>query len=530
MGQISAARTAAIALTSVLAGLLGVGVAGSPSVADDRVPASPAEVIRLEGDSTRPVAEGSGIYTAYAVPTSAAGLDKIVTAPNGDMWFEMEDANKIGRITPAGVITEFGLGETTTGEGKVQDLTVAPDGSIWVVYDTGWRALHVQPDLLSATSYSLGSYPYGDDVEMGPDGVPWITMSYDENGLARILPGVGALWAENAPPCDGLLARAHDGGMWCEGGLNQLILSNADATGGMTYPLPSRATDLRSLAAGPVGSLWFSRYSATWLTAPARGDVGWIDQATGQTTIFDTGSRTGPTGLIQGPDGAMWFANHGVGKGIGHLDANGRGALTKVGDYEGDHLAFDHQGNLWFTDSDNNVIVRVHPSDLQTTNVEVGEGSVFAPPVNEPEPPPVPQPPVAPPPVTTPPVTPPPVTPPPGAQPPGTPTAPAGTVGKVRAGKKPFTVRRNKVRLSVTCPKSTRGSCTGTAVLRHQKKAQRLSGATRYQVRSGRTKALVLTLNKAGRKAVSRKPVQVRATLVTRDGAAVRDRRIRLHR
>jgi len=503
LGQLCTVRTAAIALASVLVGTFGVVLTGSPSVAGEHAAApKPGETFRLEADSSRLVAERTGIYTAFAVPTSAAGLDKIVTAPNGDMWFEMEDANKIGRITPAGVITEFGLGETTTGEGKVQDLTVATDGSIWVVYDTGWRALHVQPDLLNATAYSLGPYPYGDDVEMGPDGVPWITMGYDENGLARILPGVGALWAENAPPCDGLLARAHDGGMWCEGGLNQLILSNADATGGMTYPLPSRATDLRSLAAGPVGSVWFSRYAATWLTAPARGDVGWIDQATGQTTIFDTGSRTGPTGLIQGPDGAMWFANHGVGKGIGHLDANGRGALTKVGDYEGDHLAFDNQGNLWFTDSDNNVIVRVHPSDLQTTNVEVGDGSVFEEPGTQP----------------------------PGTQPPGTPTAPAKAVGKVAAGKKPLRVRKNKVRVPVSCPKSAGGPCRGTAVLRHKKKAKPFSASTRYQVKPGRSRAVVLRLNKAGKKAVSRKPVKVRASLISTTEDAVRDRTIRLRR
>lgn len=40
--------------------------------------------------------------TVYPVPTSDAGLGRIVTAPNGDMWFVERDTNQIGRITPGG--------------------------------------------------------------------------------------------------------------------------------------------------------------------------------------------------------------------------------------------------------------------------------------------------------------------------------------------------------------------------------------------------------------------------------------------
>lgn len=468
-------------------------------------PASYGADAPRESPTTRAEPGRAPSLSVHPVPTSDSGLGEIVTAPNGDMWFVEEKANKVGRITPAGVITEFALPATTSGDaGGAYDLTVAPDGTIWVVFDYGRKIVQLNLATGTGSVYPLGPYPYGEQVEIGPDGVPWVSMSFDEDGLARVLP-TGTVWHPNAPPCDGWLARANDGGMWCASSDTKLILSNADASGGTTYPLPSTGTTLRSLAAGPVGSMWFSRYSSSPYTSPARGDIGWIDQATGATTIFSTGSRTGPRDLLRGPDGAMWFTNQGVGDGIGHLHPDGTGAITKVGDYSPWSLTFDQAGALWFTDSVNNVIVRTNPAELQVTDVEVGDGSVFTVPTT-------------------------PGNPTPGNPTPGTPTATVAQVGRVVAGRKPVQVRRNKVRIPVACPRTARSACRGVAVLRHRKRAVALSRMRTYRVRPGKRFVVVLALTKAGRKAVKRKPAKFRVTLVTRDGRAARDTVIRVRR
>lgn len=453
-----------------------------------------------------PRAASDAGFTAFPVPTSAAGLANIVTAPNGDMWFVEEDKNQIGVITPAGEITEFPVGDPAEDTGQVIDLTVAQDGSIWVVYDQGRKIMHGGTGM-SPQVYSLGAYPYGENVEMGPDGVPWVTMSFDEDGLARVLP-TGTSWHHNAPPCDGALARAHDGGMWCADG-DKLVLSSSDASGGTTYPLPENATYPYSLAAGPTGSMWFARYFSTPFTSASRGDVGWIDQATGATTIFNTGSRTGPYSLRAGPDGAMWFTNLGVGKGIGHVHPDGTGAITKVGDYSPRFLTFDHQGFVWFTDEVNNSIVRVDPAELQVTDVEVGEGSIFTTP-----PPAPPAPPVPPAPPTT----------------IDLPTAPVEQVGEVRTGGKTLRVRRNKVRVPIVCPGKADSACEGAVRLQHKKKDKPFTRATKYRVKPGKRKAVTVKLTKAGKKAIKRRATKVRATLLSRDGAAARHKLVRVRR
>src|SRR5260370_769374 len=51
----------------------------------------------------------------------AAGRD-------GNLWFTESGANKIGRITPAGAVTEFAV---PTGNSQPEGITAGPDGSIW---------------------------------------------------------------------------------------------------------------------------------------------------------------------------------------------------------------------------------------------------------------------------------------------------------------------------------------------------------------------------------------------------------------
>src|SRR5262245_26658425 len=45
--------------------------------------------------------------TEFSVPTSNSGLWGITVGPDGALWFTEADGSKIGRITTAGMITEF---------------------------------------------------------------------------------------------------------------------------------------------------------------------------------------------------------------------------------------------------------------------------------------------------------------------------------------------------------------------------------------------------------------------------------------
>src|SRR6185436_11779124 len=65
--------------------------------------------------------------TEYPVPTAGSPQD-ITAGPDGNMWFTEIAGNKIGRITPAGVITEFPV---PTAASKPVGITAGPDGNLW---------------------------------------------------------------------------------------------------------------------------------------------------------------------------------------------------------------------------------------------------------------------------------------------------------------------------------------------------------------------------------------------------------------
>ena len=64
----------------------------------------------------------------FPVPTAASRPYTIAAGPDGNLWFTESMGNKIGRITPAGVITEFTVPMAGSGP---YGICVGPDGNIW---------------------------------------------------------------------------------------------------------------------------------------------------------------------------------------------------------------------------------------------------------------------------------------------------------------------------------------------------------------------------------------------------------------
>lgn len=435
-----------------------------------------------------PAAPASAAATVFAVPTSNAGLDRITTAPDGSMWFVERNANKVGRITTAGQISEYTLPAQTVDDSQVEDLDIAADGTVWVVFDEGWQAVALNPNgsVKSGPYHDPEDNPDGGEVRVAPNGVPWITMNFADSGASRIVGGQW-LWNSNSPECDDILGRAADGSMWCALSYpSRLIHLNGDASGGATYPLPSYPDyidgDSGSIAAGPVGSIWFTRYdSGSWVTPDGYGVVGRLDQATGAVTAWRTGSNTAPDSLVQGPDGTMWFTTvNEFHPGIGHLDANGHGAISQVGAYKPTSLTFSHDGAIWFTDSADNAIVRVTPDQLAANNVDVGSGATYG----------------------------------------------VGTVvvlpyaGTVVKPKRTIEVSHRKATLTLACPKKANGGCRGTLTLRTATKKHAKLGKHAYSIKAGKHHKVTVKLTKKGLKKLRPgRTTKVRVELTPRGGS-----------
>ena len=117
----------------------------------------------------------------------------ITAGPDGNLWFTEFPGNRIGRITPAGVVTEFSAGITALADPR--GITAGPDGNLWFTeFNCGNRIGRITPAGV-VTEFSAGiTAPAGPvGIIAGPDGNLWFTEAADRIG--RITTG-----ATVAPP------------------------------------------------------------------------------------------------------------------------------------------------------------------------------------------------------------------------------------------------------------------------------------------------------------------------------------------
>jgi streptogramin lyase len=65
------------------------------------------------------------------------GLADIAAGPDGNLWFTESQTHLIGRMTPAGVITEFTI---PTTNGAPFGIAAGPDGNVWFTESKGIKA------------------------------------------------------------------------------------------------------------------------------------------------------------------------------------------------------------------------------------------------------------------------------------------------------------------------------------------------------------------------------------------------------
>ena len=99
--------------------------------------------------------------------------------PDGNLWFT--EFNRIGRITPLGVVTEFNV------DGVPLGIAAGPDGNLW--FTEGYaKSIGRMTPLGVVTEFSAGITPGAQlgDITAGPDGNMWFTESYMLHRIGRI--------------------------------------------------------------------------------------------------------------------------------------------------------------------------------------------------------------------------------------------------------------------------------------------------------------------------------------------------------
>ena len=122
--------------------------------------------------SRRPASSPSSPPTSRADSHPAS----IAAGPDGNLWFtEITIGNRIGRITPAGVVTEFTAG--ITADSRPLGITAGPDGNLWF---TEYGGEPHRPDHAGRRRHRVhapASPPAAgpSEITAGPDGNLWFT-------------------------------------------------------------------------------------------------------------------------------------------------------------------------------------------------------------------------------------------------------------------------------------------------------------------------------------------------------------------
>ena len=69
--------------------------------------------------------------TEFPISGPNGNLEEITAGPDGNLWYTEFTGDKIGKITPSGVVTEFGLAPDSGPHG----IAAGPDGNLWFAED-----------------------------------------------------------------------------------------------------------------------------------------------------------------------------------------------------------------------------------------------------------------------------------------------------------------------------------------------------------------------------------------------------------
>jgi sugar lactone lactonase YvrE len=132
----------------------------------------------------------AGRITEYPLPAAGSDPGGITTGPDGNLWFtESEGNGKIGRITPAGRITEYPLPTHPSYPegGSPSSIVAGPDGNVWFTEVIGNKIGRITPAGVITEYHTPTGISHPAGIVAGPDGNLWFTEQLG-SAIGRITP------------------------------------------------------------------------------------------------------------------------------------------------------------------------------------------------------------------------------------------------------------------------------------------------------------------------------------------------------
>jgi streptogramin lyase len=238
-----------------------------------------------------------GVVTEFNAGSTATDAPRFIAAGgDGNLWFTRAAANGIGRITPAGVVTEFTAG--IWEDAQPTAITADVNGNVWFLDPMRHRIGRIAPSgIVTEIDWFFGA---GYSIAATPDGYLWFPGG--DAGIFRMTP-TGAVTAFSTESVVSDVAGGPDGTIWFTMGDGRIgrITTQGEKSYFTTGGWPERIT------VGPDGNLWFTQSGDVW-------NVNGVGRITplGATTAFTAGisPNSYPMDIAVGPDGNLWFAEY----------------------------------------------------------------------------------------------------------------------------------------------------------------------------------------------------------------------------
>jgi streptogramin lyase len=196
----------------------------------------------------------AGMNPAGAEP--ATGPESIAEGPDGNMWFTEFWANRIGRMSPVGILSEYPI---PTADSSPRGIVAGHDGNMWFV-ESGRSRPAIARITMSGdvTEFPVTDGPSDnapDHIVSGPDGDLWFN---EPSAIGHVSTQGKMTWMslpEGTQP--GELVTGPDGNIWFAD-YHSDSLVRLGVTGVLRkFPLPRRGMSIVGMAVGGDGRIWF---------------------------------------------------------------------------------------------------------------------------------------------------------------------------------------------------------------------------------------------------------------------------------
>jgi hypothetical protein len=128
--------------------------------------------------------------TEFGGLTPGARADSIVAGSDGNIWFVEYGTRSIGRITPAGAVTEFPLPPGIVPfSWRGEEMSMGPGGDLYFLVEGGIGRMTMAGVFVGVTTAGISDF-HPNAIAYGRDGNLWITEcdlgDWDPNTLTRI--------------------------------------------------------------------------------------------------------------------------------------------------------------------------------------------------------------------------------------------------------------------------------------------------------------------------------------------------------